>query len=81
MVISTASFSSDFYFHINHDENSKNLQNNDGGIIFVHFLLVSYQDSCMCVTVNCVCVLCDTYIAIIIVRNIFYIAGYSIMHS
>jgi len=40
MLISAICFGSDLYFFINHEKNLEDLQRNDGGIIFVHFLIV-----------------------------------------
>ena len=40
MLTATASFVSDVYFFINRHKNLENLISSDGGIIFVHFLMV-----------------------------------------
>ena len=47
MVISAVCFGSDLYFFISHEENLEDLQNNNGGIIFMHFLIVRLLNNVM----------------------------------
>ena len=47
MIISAVCFGSDLYFFISHEENIEDLQNNNGGIIFMHFLIVRLLNNVM----------------------------------
>ena len=40
LLISAVCFASDMYFFINHKKNLEDLEYNNGGIIFMHFLIV-----------------------------------------
>ena len=52
MVISAVCFGSDLYFFISHEENLEDLQNNNGGIIFMHFLIVRLLNTVFCIYVH-----------------------------
>ena len=52
MVISAVCFGSDLYFFVSHEENLEDLQNNNGGIIFMHFLIVRLLNTVMCIYVH-----------------------------
>ena len=49
ILISAVCFGSDLYFFISHEENLKDLQTNNGGIVFMHFLIVRLPSLCVCV--------------------------------
>ena len=67
MLISAVCFASDVYFFINHKKNLEDMENNNGGIIFMHFLIVSKAKYVIVsIVIAFVCVYSCVYVSICI---------------
>ena len=74
MLISAVCFASDVYFFINHKKNLEDLKNNNGGIIFMHFLIVRLTNRVcdyICVYILCTCIV-STYLRIYINVGVYF---------